>query len=78
MYSWGINDAFAVCAVVDVLEKRPNGAGRRGWGFSTNGMVSLGLNPTVYLGDGAYETHYRGFRKYLALLGADECRSMLK
>ena len=29
----GLTDAFAVCAVGDILEKRPGGAGRKGWAF---------------------------------------------
>jgi hypothetical protein len=51
----GLNDAFAVCAVGDILEKRPGYAGQIGWGFSLADMARLGMTNTVYLGDGAYE-----------------------
>ena len=73
----GLNDAFAVCAVGDVLEKRPGYAGQIGWGFSLADMARLGLTNTVYLGDGAYEDDAR-FRKYLVRISADECLAMLK
>jgi len=72
-----LNDAFAVCAVGDVLEKRPGYAGQIGWGFSLADMARLGLTNTVYLGDGAYEDVAR-FRKYLVRISADECLAMLK
>ncbi len=71
------NDAFAVCAVGDILEKRPSYAGQIGWGFSLADMARLGLTNTVYLGDGAYEDAAR-FRKYLVRISADECLAMLK
>ncbi len=73
----GLNDAFAVCAVGDILEKRPGYAGQIGWGFSLADMARLGLTNTVYLGDGAYEDSAR-FRKYLVRISADECLAMLK
>jgi hypothetical protein len=73
----GLNDAFAVCAVGDVLEKRPGYAGQIGWGFSLADMARLGLTNTVYLGEGAYEDSAR-FRKYLVRISADECLAMLK
>ena len=42
----GLNDAFAVCAVGDILEKRPGYAGQIGWGFPLADMAHLGLtNP---------------------------------
>lgn len=73
----GLNDAFAVCAVGDVLEKRPGYAGQIGWGFSPTDMARLGLTNTVYLGNDAYEDSAR-FRKYLVHISADECLAMLK
>ncbi len=73
----GLNDAFAVCAVGDILEKRPGYAGQIGWGFPLADMAHLGLTNTVYLGDGAYEDSTR-FRKYLVRISADECLAMLK
>jgi hypothetical protein len=76
--SLGLNDAFAVCAVGDVLEKRPGYAGQIGWGFSLADMARLGLANTVYLGDGRYEKDSARFRQYLVPLGADECLAMLK
>lgn len=76
--SLGLDDTFAVCAVGDDLEKRPGYAGQRGWGFSVADMERLGLRPTVYLGQGRYEKDSTRFRQHLILLGADECRSMMK
>jgi hypothetical protein len=73
----GLNDAFAVCAVGDVLEKRPGGAGRIGWGFSIADMARFGMTNTVYLGDGAYEQASSRFRQYLWLISADECLALL-
>ena len=73
----GLNDAFAVCAVGNILEKRPGYAGQIGWGFSLTDMARLGMANTVYLGDGAYEDSAR-FRKYLVRISADECLAMLK
>ena len=72
-----LNDAFAVCAVGDILEKRPGYAGQIGWGFSVADMAHLGLTNTVYLGEGAYEDSSR-FRKYLVRISAEECLAMLK
>lgn len=72
-----LNDAFAVCAVGEVLEKRPGYAGQIGWGFSLADMARLGLTNTVYLGDGAYEDSSL-FRRYLVRISADECLAMLK
>ena len=40
--SLGLNDAFAVCAVGDVLERRPGHAGQIGWGFSLADMARTG------------------------------------
>ncbi len=76
--SLGLDDAFAVCAVGDVLEKRPGYAGQIGWGFSLADMARLGLTPTVYLGEGRYERDSSRFRQYLVPLGADECLALLK
>ena len=73
----GLNDAFAVCAVGDILEKRPGYAGQIGWGFSLADMARLGMTNTVYLGDGSYEDSAR-FQKYLVRISADECLAMLK
>jgi hypothetical protein len=74
----GLNDAFAVCAVGDILEKRPGYAGQIGWGFSLADMARLGMSNTVYLGDGAYEKDSSRFRQYLWLISADECLALLK
>jgi hypothetical protein len=74
----GLDDAFAVCGVGDVLEKRPGYAGQKGWGFSLEDMARLGLANTVYLGDGRYERDSARFRQYLVLITADECRALLK
>lgn len=74
----GLDDAFAVCAVGDILEKRPDVTGRKGWGFSIADMAGLGLANTVYLGDGLYEKDSSGFRRYLVLLSADECLALLE
>jgi hypothetical protein len=74
----GLNDAFAVCAVGDVLEKRPGYAGQIGWGFSLADMARLGMTNTVYLGDGTYEKDSSRFRYYLWLISADECLALLK
>jgi hypothetical protein len=76
--SLGLSDAFAVCAVGDVLEQRPGFAGQRGWGFSLADMARLGLKNTVYLGIGRYEQDSSRFRQYLVPLGADDCLSLLK
>lgn len=73
----GLNDAFAVCAVGDVLEQRPGYSGEIGWGFSLADMARFGLTNTVYLGDDAYENSSR-FRKYLVRISAEECLAMLK
>jgi len=73
----GLNDAFAVCAVGDILEKRPGYAGQIGWGFSLADMARLGMTNTVYLGNGAYEDSAR-FRKYLVRISAEECLAILK
>ncbi len=72
-----LKNAFAVCAVGDVLEKRPGYAGQIGWGFSLADMAHLGLTHTVYLDDGAYEESTR-FRKYHVRISADECLAMMK
>ncbi|WP_374407117.1 hypothetical protein [Hydrogenophaga sp.] len=76
--SLGLDDTFAVCAVGDDLEKRPGYDGQKGWGFSVADMERLGLRPTVYLGEGRYEQDSARFRQNLVLLGADECRAMMK
>jgi len=76
--SLGLDDAFAVCAVGDVLEKRPGYAGQKGWGLSLADMARLGLAHTVYLGEGRYERDSSRFRQNLVLLGADDCLALLK
>ncbi len=76
--SLGLNDAFAACAVGDVLEKRPGYAGQIGWGFSLADMARLGLAHTVYLGEGRYERDSSRFRQYLVPLSADDCLALLK
>jgi hypothetical protein len=73
----GLSDAFAVCAVGDVLEKRPGYAGQIGWGFSLTDVARLGLTHTVYLGEGRYETDSARFRRYLVPISADDCLSLL-
>jgi hypothetical protein len=73
-----LNDAFAVCAVGDVLEKRPGYAGQIGWGFSLADMARLGLRNTVYLGDGRYERDSSRFVQYLVPIAADDCLALLK
>ena len=74
----GLNDAFAVCAVGDVLEKRPGYAGQIGWGFTLADMARLGLTNTVYLGEGRYERDSSRFRQNLVLITADDCLALLK
>lgn len=74
----GLDDAFAVCGVGDELEKRPEFAGRRGWGFSVADMTRLGLANTVYLGAGDYEKDSARFRQHLGRISADECLAMLR
>jgi hypothetical protein len=76
--SLGLNDAFAVCAAGDVLEKRPGYAGQIGWGFSLADMARLGLTHTVYLGEGRYDRDSSRFRQYLVPLSADDCLALLK
>jgi hypothetical protein len=76
--SLGLSDAFAVCAVGDVLEKRPGYAGQIGWGFSLNDMARLGLPNTVYLGEGRYERDSARVRRYLVPITADDCLALLK
>lgn len=76
--SLGLRDAFAVCAVGDVLEKRPGYAGQIGWGFSLADMARLGLTHTVYLGNGRYEGDSARFRQYLVPITADDCLALLK
>jgi len=73
----GLDDAFAAWGVGDILEKRPGFTDQRGWGFSIDDMERLGLAHTRYLGDGANEANSR-FQKYLVLLSADECVSLLR
>lgn len=73
----GIDDAFAVCAVGDLLDAQST-AETRGWGFSLADMARLGMPDTVYLGDGVYERDSTGFRTYLVPITADACRAMLK
>lgn len=74
----GLNDAFAVCAVGDVLEKRQGVEGHKGWGFSLSDMERFGMANTVYLGKGIYEKDSTRFRRYLWLMSADECLAFLK
>jgi hypothetical protein len=76
--SLGLDDAFAVCGVGDVLEKRPGYAGQIGWGFSLADMARLGLTNTVYLGEGRYEQDSSRFRQYLVPITADDCLALLK
>jgi hypothetical protein len=73
----GLDDAFAVCAVGDELEERFGFTGRKGWGFSVEDMVRLGLANTVYLGSGRYEQDSAGFLRYLARISAEDCRQLL-
>jgi len=75
--SLALKDAFAVCAVGDVLEKRPGYAGQIGWGFSLADMARLGLSNSVYLGDGRYERDSARFRQYLVPITADDCLALL-
>jgi hypothetical protein len=74
----GLNDAFAVCAVGDNLEKRPDYAGQIGWGFSLTDMARFGMTNTVYQGSGTYEKDSTRFRQYLMRISADECLELLK
>jgi|APEBP8051073058_1049385.scaffolds.fasta_scaffold01222_4 hypothetical protein len=74
----GMDDAFAVCAVGDELEQRFGFTGRKGWGFSVEDMVQLGLANTVYLGSGRYEKDSAGFKRYLAQISAGDCRQLLQ
>ena len=76
--SLGLADAFAVCAVGDVLEKRPGFAGQIGWSFSLADMARLGLPNTVYLGEGRYERDSARVRQYLVPITADDCLALLK
>jgi hypothetical protein len=76
--SLGLNDAFAACAVGEVLEKRPGYAGQIGWGFALADMARLGLANTVYLGEGRYERDSSRFRQNLVLITADDCLALLK
>jgi hypothetical protein len=76
--SLGLNGAFAVCGVGDVLEKRPGYAGQIGWGFSLADMARLGLKDTVYLGEGRYERDSSRVRQYLVPITADDCLALLK
>jgi hypothetical protein len=76
--SLGLDDAFAVCAVGDVLERRSGHAGQIGWGFSLADMARLGLTYTVYLGEGRYEQDSSRFRQYLVPITADDCLALLK
>ncbi len=75
--SLGLSDAFAVCAVGEVLGSRAT-PDSKGWGFSIADMARLGLKDTVYLGDGTYEKDSALFRKYLVPITADECVALLK
>lgn len=75
--SLGIDDAFAVCAIGDVLDSRST-ADTLGWGFSIADMVRLGLANTVYLGDGEYEQNSALFATYLVPITAAECQSRMK
>jgi hypothetical protein len=72
-----LKDAFAVCAVGDILPGRSNNPDLKGWGFSIADMARLGLTST-YLGDGRYEVDSKRFRKYLWLMTADDCLALLK
>jgi plasmid stability protein len=72
-----LDDAFAVCAVGDVLGARAKPT-TKGWGFSLADMARLGMPQTVYLGDGTYERDSVLFQTYLVPITADECMSLLK
>ena len=73
----GLNDAFSVCAVGDAATaKYPNLNDKKGWGFTVEDMTRLGLKNINYQGDGAYETSPL-FVKYLGLLSAEDCLSLL-
>ena len=73
-----LSDAFAVCAVGDEVEKRFGFTGKKGWGFSIEDMVRLGLKNTVYLGDGDYEKSSARVKQYLVTITADDCLALLK
>jgi len=74
----GLNDAFSMCAVGDAATaKYPNLNDKKGWGFTVDDMTRLGLKNITYQGYGAYETSPL-FVKYLGLLSADDCLSLLK
>ncbi len=75
----GLNDAFSTCAVGDAADaKFPVLKGKKGWGFSIPDMERLGLNNITYVGDGLYEKSSANFVKYLGLLSADDCLSLLR
>lgn len=76
--SLGLSDAFAVCAVGDEVEKRFGFTGKKGWGFSINDMLRLGMNNITYLGDGAYEKNSARVKEYLVTITADDCLALLK
>lgn len=75
--SLGLSDAFAVCAVGEVLSTRATPE-TKGWGFSIDDMARLGLKNTVYLGAGSYERNSALFQKYLVPITADECTALLR
>jgi hypothetical protein len=72
------NNACGVCAVGDLLDKRPNAQGRKGWGFSSADMALLGLPNTVYLCEGTYEKNSTRFSQYIIPITAEECLALLK
>lgn len=75
--SLGLNDAFAVCAVGDEVEKRFGFTGKKGWGFSIDDMARLGMKNITYLGDGAYEKNSVRVKQYLVTITADDCLALL-
>lgn len=74
----GLKDTFSVCGVGDVaVEKYPQLKDKKGWGFSIKDMELLGIKQITYRGEGVYEKDSANFTKYLGLLSADDCVSLL-
>jgi len=76
--SLGVNHAFSVCAVGDMLKQRCTQPELMGWGFSVEDMVRLGMRNTLYLGEGRFETDSKRFNRYLCRITADECTALMK
>jgi hypothetical protein len=76
--SLGLSDAFAVCAVGDEVEMRFGFTGKKGWGFSIDDMVRLGMNNITYLDDGVYEKSSVRVKQHLVTITADDCLALLK